>query len=511
MILVFSWGTRLRTDCARHECASRRGGQITSIPPGIGYVLGLVVALGMALVLGLSPAQAEHKIKHKVWHRETPRANKEPFGDVPKGPLQIFISIDQQKLHLYSDGIHVADAPVATGVPSHPTPMGVFSVIQKQRFHRSNIYSNAPMPFMQRITWSGVAMHEGPGVGHVASHGCIRMPHDFAARLWVFTRLGARVIIARPELRPIAFADPHLFVHKDRPPILAAARPAAVQTAQFIDASKRTDAAGPPVLPGSTGLLRRSDPPTIAAPVGAVAGAVSGGATPEQAVRSPLDSAVASATAQPVPGPARAPASAPALDTVKPAAPTPAALAPSAADAAPSAFGPLEDVPLPLPKPSQIAKAASGGPIAIFISRKTGKIYVRQNFAPLFEAPVTIANRDQPLGTHVFTAMKYLGDGSSFRWTVVSLPGGQPKTARKWIVVKKMTKYGRAIWRREVAKPIAESSPETPQQALARIEIPQDVVAQISELIVPGSSLIVSDHGLGAETGRGTGFIVITH
>jgi len=92
--------------------------------------------------------------------------------------MQIVISINQQKLHLYADGKEVADSLVATGVPALPTPTGVFSVIGKERFHRSNIYSGAPMPFMQRITWSGVALHEGENIGHPASHGCIRMPRE---------------------------------------------------------------------------------------------------------------------------------------------------------------------------------------------------------------------------------------------------------------------------------------------------------------------------------------------
>ena len=120
----------------------------------------------------------------KPGHKETEHASKEPFGNIPKGPLQIFVSIDQQKLHLYSRRHACRGHSVATGVPSLPTPLGVFSVIQKQVFHRSNIYSNAPMPFMQRITWSGVALHEGENIGHRASHGCIRMPHDFAVRLY---------------------------------------------------------------------------------------------------------------------------------------------------------------------------------------------------------------------------------------------------------------------------------------------------------------------------------------
>ena len=73
------------------------------------------------------------------------------------------------------------------------------------------------MPFMQRITWSGVALHEGENIGHPASHGCIRMPHEFAMKLFSVTKVGVRVIIARNEVKPVAFADPHLFVHKAMP------------------------------------------------------------------------------------------------------------------------------------------------------------------------------------------------------------------------------------------------------------------------------------------------------
>ena len=161
------------------------------------------LAVALMLALGLRAADgALAKIRYKPEHHGTERVSKEPFGDIPKGPLQIFVSINQQKLHLYSDGVHVADTSVATGVPSLPTPLGVFSVIQKQIFHRSNLYSNAPMPFMQRITWSGVALHEGENIGHRASHGCIRMPREFAMRLYGLTRIGARVIVAAANSSP---------------------------------------------------------------------------------------------------------------------------------------------------------------------------------------------------------------------------------------------------------------------------------------------------------------------
>ena len=120
--------------------------------------------------------------------------------DPPKGPLQIIISIADQQLSLYDNGALIARSSVSTGVQGHPTPLGVFSVISKERWHRSNIYSGAPMPYMQRITWSGIALHAGVVPGHPASHGCIRLTNDFAIRLWHLAKRGTRVIIASHHL-----------------------------------------------------------------------------------------------------------------------------------------------------------------------------------------------------------------------------------------------------------------------------------------------------------------------
>ena len=118
---------------------------------------------------------------------------------MPSGPLHIIVSIDKQRATLFADGKPFANAPISTGTPSHPTPTGVFSVIQKNRHHVSNLY-DAPMPYMQRITWSGVAMHTGPLPGYAASHGCVRLPNEFAQMLWKATKIGARVIVAKPEV-----------------------------------------------------------------------------------------------------------------------------------------------------------------------------------------------------------------------------------------------------------------------------------------------------------------------
>jgi hypothetical protein len=129
-----------------------------------------------------------------------------------KGPLQIIISIAAQQLSLYDNGVLIARSPVSTGIRGHPTPLGVFSVISKEKWHRSNLYSAAPMPYMQRITWSGIALHAGILPGHPASHGCIRLPNDFAIQLYQLTKRGTRVIIARDDVLPVDIANPHLFV-----------------------------------------------------------------------------------------------------------------------------------------------------------------------------------------------------------------------------------------------------------------------------------------------------------
>jgi hypothetical protein len=438
-------------------------------------------AQGWSPVWNEAPVEVQSKPKPKVrLARPQPEpALKDPFGNIPKGPLQIIISIDKQTLYLYSNGALVADTLIATGVPEHPTPAGVFSVIEKDLLHHSNIYSGAPMPYMQRITWSGVALHEGVNLGHPASHGCIRMPHDFATRLWVVTRLGVRVIIARPELRPQEFADPHLFVHREKPatPIASAApMEKLVKTAQTADPDKKSD------VPYTAKDAADSAPARV--------------------VVDPADPA-----AEPDPIELRASAAADAKDSTEPVSPPDAdRTATSGTEDAPAALQP--PVPMPLPKPSAIAQAAANGPISIFVSRKDQKIYVRQEFSRLFDAPIVIERPDQPIGTHVFTALAFLDDQSTLRWNAVSLPAEQPKTVRS---PERDPKFAR--WKRpdERAQPALNlPPPQTAQQALARIDIPQDVIDRISRLIVPGSSLVVSDQGLGDETGDGTDFIVVT-
>src|SRR5205814_5575404 len=148
--------------------------------------------------------------------KKTETAEKETGGK-PVGPLIIAISIEKQRVRVYDANGFFAEAPVSTGMKGHPTPMGVFSIIQKHKLHHSNIYSGAPMPYMQRITWSGVAMHAGVLPGYPASHGCIRMPMAFAVKMWNWTKMGARVIVTPGEITPARFSHPLLGAQKVMP------------------------------------------------------------------------------------------------------------------------------------------------------------------------------------------------------------------------------------------------------------------------------------------------------
>ncbi|HEX4737134.1 MAG TPA: L,D-transpeptidase family protein [Allosphingosinicella sp.] len=135
-----------------------------------------------------------------------PPAPKKPavpswFYAGPGAAIRILVSIPQQKAWVFDGGDLLATAPVSTGKRGHETPVGHFHILQKAVHHRSNIYSNAPMPFMQRLTQSGIALHAGHLPGYPASHGCIRLPWGFAKRLYGLTNGATRVTITRTRPR----------------------------------------------------------------------------------------------------------------------------------------------------------------------------------------------------------------------------------------------------------------------------------------------------------------------
>src|SRR5258708_29900843 len=155
-------------------------------------------------------------------------------------PIMAIVSLRNQRITVYGANGWILQAPVSSGQKGRETPAGVFSVIQKEADHYSNLYDDAYMPNMQRITWSGIALHGGALPGYPASHGCVRMPFDFAERLFDATRPGLRVIVAPTDVAPVEIAHPVLFQSKPGAGALAAAR-----AAEADEAARKPDQARP--------------------------------------------------------------------------------------------------------------------------------------------------------------------------------------------------------------------------------------------------------------------------
>lgn len=128
----------------------------------------------------------------------------------PKGPVSIVVSIPEQRVHVYRNGVRIAASTCSTGKPGHETPTGVFVVLEKDKHHKSSTYSDAPMPNMNRLTWSGIALHAGNLPGYPASHGCVRLPLKFSDLLFTVTHLGTPVIIAGSHSDPWDITHPGL-------------------------------------------------------------------------------------------------------------------------------------------------------------------------------------------------------------------------------------------------------------------------------------------------------------
>ncbi len=481
----------------------------------------------------------------------------------PQGPLIISISIAEQKLRIYDANGFFAETPVSTGMPGHPTPMGVFSVIQKQKFHRSNIYSGAPMPYMQRITWSGVAMHAGVLPGRPASHGCIRMPMAFATKMWKWTKMGARVVITPGEIAPTSFSHRLLATLKippqpvaadepkpDAPPaakvdkaadaeakaksVIAETSVALRSTLGHDDRAKPTPDEAQPSAPSQTRTANASDALPITNPSATISDAAPvGGSAPQAAEPAVSDKAddpsntkasptqikraepgsgeLVTAEATKIeakadelkaePPKADAPKSSEKPNEGAKAAATPAALTEPKKDQT----RPIDAVKAAAPKADLLVASKRSGQIAVFVSRKDSKLYVRQNFVPLFDVPVTIAASDRPLGTHIFTAQVDKVDANLLHWSVVTLPAPTRYGGRR-------DENGRGSRRQKIAGagPIeVKPLPDSPVEALDRLNLPAAIMARITEALSTGGSIIVSDQSIAAsETGEGTDFMV---
>ena len=406
------------------------------------------------------------------------RPAQAPEATAPRAagePIMAIVSIKTQQVTLYDADGWILRAPVSTGIEGRETPAGVFAVVEKKVDHRSNMYDDAHMPHMQRITWNGIALHGGPLPGYAASHGCVRMPFGFADRLFNKTWIGMRVIIAPGDPVPVDFSHPALLVPKAEALAAAPARAEtlareAAEAAKAADEAKKAAAQAARATASRTASLRKLTSLKARADAElAAADKALGAAKTDQAKKQAeerrqkaawrvedagkqLDSATADAKSKPD--------AAAAKEAVKAAEARKAATAKAALDANLAAV-----------------------PVSIYISRATQKLYVRRNtqkrwpdggevFDASIEVPVTIRNPDKPIGTHVFTAMARSDAG--LRWTAVTIDNG-----------------------------------DDARNALDRITIPQDVVDRIGPTALPRSSIIVSDEPLSAETNYRTEFVAV--
>ncbi|MBU6249500.1 MAG: L,D-transpeptidase family protein, partial [Xanthomonadaceae bacterium] len=126
----------------------------------------------------------------------------------PAGPVVVVVSLDEQAIYVYRNGVAIGAGPISSGKPGYETPPGVYSILQKEREHRSNLYDDAPMPYMQRLTWDGVALHGGVVPNHPASHGCVRLPQAFAEKLYAVTQRGGIVVVSDSKVSPAPIVHP---------------------------------------------------------------------------------------------------------------------------------------------------------------------------------------------------------------------------------------------------------------------------------------------------------------
>ncbi|ABD88948.1 L,D-transpeptidase [Rhodopseudomonas palustris] len=433
------------------------------------YKTPAIVALAALLAFAALTGDAAAKRARAPAPTET--AAPRPAGE----PIMAIVSISAQKVTVYDADGWILRAPVSTGTTGRETPAGVFAVVEKDKDHHSTMYDDAWMPNMQRITWNGIALHGGPLPGYAASHGCVRMPYDFAEKLFDKTNIGMRVIVAPNDAAPVSFAHPALFTPKAEALATAPARAEmlsreAAEASATAEAAKKANAAASRDASALAAALRKLEKAKARA----------------DAQLKAADKALAAATEPNRPrlderqqiAAQNAADAAAQLDAARADAETKRAAALAAKDAAKSAAA-AKATAVTAANEAKLALE----PVSIYISRATQTLYVRRNthkpwpdggevFDASIEIPISIRDPDRPIGTHVFTAMAR--DESGLRWSAVTIDHGDDAKA-----------------------------------ALDRISFPQDELARIGVTAMPRSSIVVSDEPLSKETNYRTEFVAV--
>jgi hypothetical protein len=441
-------------------------------------------------------------------------------------PVLAVVALKEQQVTVYDAHGPMLRAPISTGQTGLETPVGAFSILQKEAEHYSNRYDDAAMPFMERITWSGIALHAGSLPGYPASHGCIRLPYGFAEKLFGLTKLGMRVVVTRNDVAPVSISHPALLKPKldlaevryliptadgptqrvpdaDEPPVSDAVKTklsqlqslAQTKKAEADAAGQKADKAKQEAQPATAQRDRALKEIGAAERMKANAGEELAEAE-RQLQKAKTTDAIRRAEDRKAKVAAKLDQATTRLETTK------SKLQPSI-----EAANPLIEAAQAADAEKKAAVAAARqaklnlSPVSIFISLKTKKLYVRQGTEPILEIPVTIRDPDKPIGTHIFTAVDYANGGGDVRWTVVSLGENGP-------FIEAPSRKSRQD--RETNSSPVPTDVGAAVAALDRVTIPEEVASRFSQSVWVGASLIISDEDLNKETGPATDFIVVS-
>ncbi len=420
---------------------------------------------------------------------------------IKKGPIQIFVSLSKQRLSVYRDGEHISSSRISSGQRGYRTPTGIFTILQKRRRHYSNIYNGASMPYMQRITWSGIALHAGYVPNYAASHGCIRLPYRFARSLFGITNLAGHVVVAHDVEVPAKIEHASLFQ-----PTTVASLNSSIgnytkstgNTSREIQAEKSQTSwekigqiSIAPLYKVVHQYVRRSS-----------AAENSNQLTPEQirvaSVRL-MDfetevsrrHAIALKSRQPLrilitrrTGRERIVDVQRALNQLGYDTGNPDGDVGPNTVAAVKSYQKANDLKvtgeLSEPLMAKVFEAAG------IKDQRHGHIYIRQKSKDIFDTPIELKNPDEELGTHLFTAMSFEPSSEKVVWNAVTIQERKSSGRRS----KNHTNHL--------------------EDVLERIKLPSYIKAFISDKLTPGSSLIITDNGISHETGKYTDFIVLT-
>ncbi len=533
--------------------------------------------LGLATLVAATPALAKKK---------KPVEQDAPIADIDSGdPMILVVSTGQQKIDIYRGTKLVTTSNVSTGTAAYPTMIGAFSILEKKRYHHSNLYSNAPMPWMNRITWSGTALHAGIVPGYPASHGCIRLQYSFAPKLFAMTTVGDNVVVSKGRPVPTPVSHPALF--QPIPVSKVAEQTLPLRTGGAPLPARAALAASPVILakaevePGTKDEAKAESKPeavsTSAAPAETPKPASEGAtharpelaADPNRTHAITPDETVTATAAKPEPAPAAKAEEKPVEEKAAAApAPTPEpakeaketkepettgtigvakAKVDAGADAAATRAASSEAAEKleagVVAAAVQAAEPRSEAPLRILFTRRTkkdriigvqrtlsdlgylqaqnfdgtlrgatvkalksfqkdngmaetgtfdddlvkkvyekagkneppaGHLFVRQAYGWLFDVPVDFRDPDAPLGTHVYTAMKF----------------GPKDTKAEWVAVDVQDDQG--------------------PHPLDRIQIPDDIRQRISERLTPGSTFIVADTAINTNNlAKGNDYVVL--